>query len=650
MIKQIKGKGNAKPKKDYIPFVQDFVKSGNWSDVGDIKNADMIKHKGQYMTHAEHDDWLMNQLKPDEKARGGIIHKAEGGSMDTPDLAQSRLRMNQRTNPALMDNIGIDEALDMSPKSFVTPDPKMSGGLPVGGVDKVGDLPIGGVDQSAAPGMQLMPQQLQQPEQDQQGGLPQGGGQPPSAGPSSPGQQPPSNMLSLTPQGRALGAMAPQGMAKGGIAKQRAEIKFRLDQLAKGGGIDHYASKGGVKAERNHPAVFPPSPAIVKQDIDTMAERMARQITGETNPNKKTKQQLEREKNLPVDLRTTGVLQHMPEINMEAYKGSHLIGIPGDTSVGGIDKPSHELEPAKAAVHLHGIGEKELKHSVPMFGGKLYGAYGHPEAWAGNEAGVQPLQNSVQAIHEANPEAKILGQYVKMTPQSLDFALHNLDALLAYQEPHKFPEAHKENINKLLKEPYLGHAAYEASPGIEDPLELLLHSQMDSDFRKKIVKILSTKKNLPKGARTWEDVVYAISHPELRNLETGVSGGTMVEMDPHRNPLDLISSHPSYKHDLPTKLIGQRSLMAPTEIAYPRSTHYAREHIKTLPIEKQKYTQLFNTAKNIGLREPIDEQYINQLGEYETQLRRRILGKKKGGQVSLSEMKLELAHKSKKVK
>jgi len=33
-IVQIKGKGNAKPKDDYIPFVQDFVKSGQWSDVG----------------------------------------------------------------------------------------------------------------------------------------------------------------------------------------------------------------------------------------------------------------------------------------------------------------------------------------------------------------------------------------------------------------------------------------------------------------------------------------------------------------------------------------------------------------------------------------------------------------------------------------
>ena len=38
-IKQIKGKQNAKPKDDYLPFVQDFVREGNWSDVGDFKNT-----------------------------------------------------------------------------------------------------------------------------------------------------------------------------------------------------------------------------------------------------------------------------------------------------------------------------------------------------------------------------------------------------------------------------------------------------------------------------------------------------------------------------------------------------------------------------------------------------------------------------------
>ena len=38
-IVQIKGKQNARPKDDYIPFVQDFVKSGKWTDVGDFKNT-----------------------------------------------------------------------------------------------------------------------------------------------------------------------------------------------------------------------------------------------------------------------------------------------------------------------------------------------------------------------------------------------------------------------------------------------------------------------------------------------------------------------------------------------------------------------------------------------------------------------------------
>jgi len=38
-IIQIKGKGNAKPKDDYLPFVQDFVKSGNWGQVGDMRNT-----------------------------------------------------------------------------------------------------------------------------------------------------------------------------------------------------------------------------------------------------------------------------------------------------------------------------------------------------------------------------------------------------------------------------------------------------------------------------------------------------------------------------------------------------------------------------------------------------------------------------------
>jgi hypothetical protein len=81
-IVQIKGKGNAAPKEEYLPFVQDFVKSGNWSDVGDLKNAEMLRTEAtraagwnvpedapKYMTHAE-----FEKIKAD----AGIPPKAEG--------------------------------------------------------------------------------------------------------------------------------------------------------------------------------------------------------------------------------------------------------------------------------------------------------------------------------------------------------------------------------------------------------------------------------------------------------------------------------------------------------------------------------------------------------------------------------------------
>lgn len=38
-IVQIKGKGNAAPVADYLPFVQDFVRSGKWGRVGDLRNT-----------------------------------------------------------------------------------------------------------------------------------------------------------------------------------------------------------------------------------------------------------------------------------------------------------------------------------------------------------------------------------------------------------------------------------------------------------------------------------------------------------------------------------------------------------------------------------------------------------------------------------
>ena len=43
-IVQIKGKQNAKPKEQYLPYVQDFVRGGDWADVGDFKNTGFDWH------------------------------------------------------------------------------------------------------------------------------------------------------------------------------------------------------------------------------------------------------------------------------------------------------------------------------------------------------------------------------------------------------------------------------------------------------------------------------------------------------------------------------------------------------------------------------------------------------------------------------
>lgn len=50
-IIQIKGKGNRAPVDEYLPFVQDFVKSQPWGRVGDLSNTQLVKlPDGRYIT------------------------------------------------------------------------------------------------------------------------------------------------------------------------------------------------------------------------------------------------------------------------------------------------------------------------------------------------------------------------------------------------------------------------------------------------------------------------------------------------------------------------------------------------------------------------------------------------------------------------
>jgi hypothetical protein len=94
-IRQIKGKQNAAPKEDYLPYVQDFVRSGEWSDVGDLKNTGLVRQDNKYMTQSEYDDYLLNQLQPPAEGmkRGGKVHISDNPDSMMMDMEDQKFQV-----------------------------------------------------------------------------------------------------------------------------------------------------------------------------------------------------------------------------------------------------------------------------------------------------------------------------------------------------------------------------------------------------------------------------------------------------------------------------------------------------------------------------------------------------------------------------
>jgi len=532
-----------------------------------------------------------------------------------PTLTQMRMALSNRSNVNIQ-NIGAAEAPSMSPKSFVSPSAGDGQTPPVGGVNMSNGMPVGGIDMSQQQaGQQMLPQSMMLP----QGGLPQQG-QP--QGPQGPqgapvgapaGAPPMGNMLSMTPQGQALGAMSgpqqppkPQGLAKGGPPKK--------------------------------PLHYGPSPVLKKSDIDAHAERISRQMAGLDNPNNMTIQQLARQKNLNVDIRETKKKKNVPVINFEEKKGAYSVGVPGDPSRGGLASAERDEEGTgfinpKAGEYLHKIGSEKMEHPVGLYGGKDYGAYGQPHGWASDLGASAGMYNLVKMLAKEDPEREIYGHYHKMSPESLNHAVHMMDAVLSYHRPHEAPQEKIDELNHLMRNVQTTkskkNVPYPEFPGFENPNEVMLHGAMNSGMRKKLIHLLSAEKYFSGGKQKVDDLIHSVSHPELRNIETGAGGSSIIKFDPTKELRDQISAHPTYGYDIPSKLVGRTKYTTPAEILAPRSMHNAKQEIKAMG----KKVVPFNQAKMNIIREPIDEQYINQMGEYEQAMRKR-LGYKKGGNVT----------------
>jgi hypothetical protein len=120
-IVQIKGKQNRAPNPEYLPFVQDLVRSGKWSDVGDLQNTGLRRTRDIFndleqakIRAAGHDlpEWLTAAEKQDIGAKvwgDQWGNYASGGSVDlTSEMIDRNLdaAAAQRGVPQRMANGG----------------------------------------------------------------------------------------------------------------------------------------------------------------------------------------------------------------------------------------------------------------------------------------------------------------------------------------------------------------------------------------------------------------------------------------------------------------------------------------------------------------------------------------------------------------
>lgn len=426
------------------------------------------------------------------------------------------------------------------------------------------------------------------------------------------------------------------------------QMRLELDERNMTGDGDVHMSAAGsaadaVKAARTAKAAkiaqlerLERAPAKSKEEIRAIAERIAPQVTGEYVRGKegaktvagKTQKQFEREKTLEHDIRPTeGVEQRTPEkIDYEALKDNVIMGIAGD--------------PTRTGVTVHGVAGTPLKSPAPQHGGPLYGLGRDDEHfWASNLGAARNVQNRAREIEQQYGQP-VLGQYIMMGPDSYSYAQHFADANINLIDPTKMSKRDIESFNKLMREgyPYIDskkvkrQRVFPSFPGIENPEEMYLQFAIDPDMRKHFGNLMQMPTvTEPRKMQSGLDVMHAVTEPELRDLEIGVTGHSVGRMLPDVKDLKL-SSHPTYSHDIPGHFLGQSKYPIPYDIMFPDSLKSVRENPKQAPQE-------LGSLKMIGPRQTIDQQMIDEIKQYE-EMMKSLTGKAEGGEIAVKPKKM----------
>jgi hypothetical protein len=360
-----------------------------------------------------------------------------------------------------------------------------------------------------------------------------------------------------------------------------------------------------------------------KEEISAIAERIAPQLTGEfvrgekgtTSVAGKSRKQFDIEQELEHEMQRSREVPEVETVDLEPYRGNVMLSLPGDTSISDYD--------------IFSIGGEGLRAPSRQYGGPRFGL-GHPEeaGWASGLVPTAGFQRRVNAASEQYGGAPVLANYMSMGPEGLNYALHLSDALLKSAKPEMMTERNINDFNKIIR---AGNPKSEFLdfPGIEHPEATYLYLAENPEARKHFNSVMQlTKTTEALGLPSGLNVRHAVTEPELRDLERGMTGFSLMEMQPGVSNLKP-SKHPTYSHDIPGKFVGRTDVLYPYELTFPDTVAGIRANPKQAGSE-------FGTLQMLGGKQIIDNQLLDELARYRERIK-ELTGKAEGGAVHMAD-------------
>jgi hypothetical protein len=404
---------------------------------------------------------------------------------------------------------------------------------------------------------------------------------------------------------------------------------FSPDEIEKAARIEAL-----MNSERALPLRLARATPKTKQELASHAERVGRQMLGEHvlsgNPKKSTNlagrslRENERVKQLEYEL---SPIKDVPESQVHQSRiGDINVAFPGDYTLSDVVLKTLGGRPVGSVQQggsRYGLGK--MDEDIPLF-------------WASSEGPAKIAQNKITDVANLFEPERVMAHHLAMGPIATNFAQHFADANLRAIDYSKLSKKDMDLFDSIISGGYpktnkktgvTKTIDFPNWPGIRNPEAAYDEMKRDPELRKWFNDRMKTPEvteatNMPNGL----DVQWAITSPDLRNMEVNLTGHSVGEMVPGASLTDT-AEHETYSKGIQGLYRGHQEALTPFVVSFPD----AAQHIASTKSPRD----FTGTIQKVFPHQIVDQQYLDELGDYQRLLERVVTGKAKGGAVIMKE-------------